>query len=268
MKIIDLTPEHEKLYFLCLEDWSDEIREAGNHKECWYRSMKDKGLRVKLALDDKDKAGGMIQYVPVEHSFAEGNDLYMVLCIWVHGHKKGRGDFTKKGMGKALLQSAEDDVRSMGKKGIATWGLSLPFFMRASWFKRHGYKVADKDGIRRLLWKPFTADASAPAWIKQNKKPGKVPGKVNISTFINGWCPAMNLVHERVIRAAPEFGDKVDVNIFKTDNRELMKEWGISDALFIDGRSIRIGPPPSFEKLRRRIGKRVNKLRRISNGVI
>jgi len=260
MKIIDLDPENEKLYFLCLEDWSDELKEAGNLKECWYQGMKDKGLRVKLALDDKGVVGGMIQYIPVEHSSAEGNDLFFILCIWVHGYKQGRGDFTKRGMGKALLFAAEEDVKDLGKKGIIAWGLCLPFFMRASWFKRHGYKVVDKDGIKRLLWKPFSEDAIPPSWIKQNKKPLKTPGKVKISTFINGWCPAMNLAHERAKRASTGFDDKVQVEVYNTFNRELMKEWGISDALFIDGKSVRTGPPPSYEKIRRRIEKRVKKL--------
>ena len=72
MKIIDLTDEYQQLYFVCLEDWSEEIKEAGNHKEVWYRKMKDKGLRVKLGLDDGGEVGGMIQYIPIEHSFAEG----------------------------------------------------------------------------------------------------------------------------------------------------------------------------------------------------
>ena len=54
MKIIDLTDEYEKLYFMCLEDWSEEIKEAGNHKEVWYSKMKDKGLRVKLAQDEDE----------------------------------------------------------------------------------------------------------------------------------------------------------------------------------------------------------------------
>ena len=37
MKIVDLTEEYEGSYFVCLEDLSDEIREAGNHKEHWYQ---------------------------------------------------------------------------------------------------------------------------------------------------------------------------------------------------------------------------------------
>jgi hypothetical protein len=59
MKIVDLTPEHEHLYFCCLEDWSDEIKEAGDHKACWYCKMKDNGLRVKLAKNAHHKTWSM-----------------------------------------------------------------------------------------------------------------------------------------------------------------------------------------------------------------
>ena len=40
MEIIDLTGKHESLYFLCLEDWSDEIKEAGNNKMV-YRAIEN-----------------------------------------------------------------------------------------------------------------------------------------------------------------------------------------------------------------------------------
>jgi len=87
MKVINLTEAHHNLYFCCLEDWSDEIKEAGNHKELWYDKMKDKGLAVKLAMDDNGEIGGMIQYLPIEHSIVEGRELYFIHCIWVHGQK-------------------------------------------------------------------------------------------------------------------------------------------------------------------------------------
>jgi hypothetical protein len=91
MQIVDLKHEYKPLYFACLEDWSDEIRETGDHKARWYEKMKERGLGVKLALDSKGVVGGMIQYVPIEVSpGAEGKDLYFVLCIWVHGHKTRR----------------------------------------------------------------------------------------------------------------------------------------------------------------------------------
>lgn len=260
MKIIDLTPEFENLYFECLEDWSDEMKEAGNHKECWYNQFKDKGLRVKLALDDSGAVGGMIQYIPIDHSPAEGKDLYFILCIWVHGYKKGRGNFQKKGMGKALLQAAEIDIRSIGAKGIAAWGIALPFWMKASWFKKQGYRKTDKDSIRILLWKSFSTDSVEPKWIRQKKKPQKMPGQVSVTAFINAWCPAQNIVFERAGKACTEFGDTVMFHKIDTSERDVFLEWGIDNALFIEDKQIRTGPPPSYEKIRKLIARQVKRL--------
>jgi len=262
MKIIDLVDEYKQLYFVCLEDWTEEMKEAGDHKEVWYNKMKNKGLRVKLALDDRGEVGGMIQYIPIEYSFVEGKELYFVNCIWVHGYKQGRGNFQKRGLGKALLQAAENDVKAMGVKGIAAWGIPLPFWMKASWFKKQGYTKVDKQGFlgNVLLWKPFISDVMPPKWIKQKKKPETIPGKVAITAFLNGWCPAQNLVFERAKRAASEFGDKVMFRKIDTFDRETFLEWGIADALFIDNKQVRTGPPPSYEKIKKMIAKRVRKL--------
>lgn len=261
MKIIDLTPEYEQLYFVCLEDWSDEMKDAGNHKAHWYSKMKDKGLRVKLAEDDEGKIGGMIQYIPVEHSFVKGQDMYVILCIWVHGHKEGRGDFTGKGMGQALLKAAEDDVRNMGKKGIIAWGVVLPFFMRASWFKKHEYKKVDRDGITALLWKPFSEDAIIPSLITRVKLPDKGIDRVNIDAFNSGWCQAFNLVYERGKRAGEQFGEKVKFTHYDTTCRDVFLEWGIQDALYVNGKEVNSGPPPSYEKILGIIEKQVRKLK-------
>lgn len=261
MRIIDLNQENLRSYFLCLEDWSDEIKEAGDHKELWYGKMKDKGLKVKLAVDEEGRVGGMIQYLPIEHSTADGQGLYFVNCIWVHGYKQGRGNFQKAGMGKALLQAAEEDARSLGAKGLAAWGLMLPFWMKAAWFKKHGYKKADRDGISLLVWKSFSDDAKAPQWIKQKAKPQKTSGVITVTSFINGWCPAQNLTHERAKRAAGELGDKVLFNTVDTFDRQTFLQWGISDALFIDDKKVNTGPPPSYEKIRKMIENKVKKLK-------
>ncbi|MBI4648529.1 MAG: GNAT family N-acetyltransferase [Bacteroidia bacterium] len=249
-------------FFLCLEDWSDEAKEAGPHKECWYNKMKDKGLRVKLAVDDKGDVGGMIQYLPVELLFVEGKDLYFIQCIWVHGYKKGRGDFQKKGMGKALLQAAEDDAKNSGAKGIAAWGIALPFWMKASWFKKYGFKKVETQGFLGsvLLWKPFTSDAVPPKWINEKKRPVSEPGKVTVTAFINGSCLAGNITFERAKKACSEFGDKVIFQKIDTSDRNVFLEWGITDGLFINDKKVRIGPPPLYEKIKRLIAKHVKKI--------
>lgn len=260
MDVIDLTDEYKPLYFVCLEDWSEEMREAGSCKELWYDGMKKRGLRIKLVRDDAGKVGGMIQYGPIEYSFAEGNDLYFIYCIWVHGYKEGRGNFQKRGMGKALLQAAEADVREMGANGMAAWGIFLPFWMRASWFRKQGYSKVDRQGLSVLLWKPFTDDASPPRWIQKKKIPEKIPGKVAVTAFISGWCPAQNLKYERAKRASSEFDDNVVFMQIDTMDRNVLKEWGIADGLFIDGKEVRTGPPPSYDKIRNLINKRIKRL--------
>ena len=36
MRIVDLADEHLDSYVVCLEDWSDEMKEAGDRKRRWY----------------------------------------------------------------------------------------------------------------------------------------------------------------------------------------------------------------------------------------
>lgn len=40
MRIIDLMGEHKPFYFVCLEDWPEEIKKAGDHKQVWYNKMR------------------------------------------------------------------------------------------------------------------------------------------------------------------------------------------------------------------------------------
>ena len=37
------------------------------------------------------------------------------------------------------------------------------------------------------------------------------------------------------------------------ESEEILNKWGISDALFIDGKAVRTGPPPSYDKIMRKI---------------
>jgi len=260
MQITDLSEKYHQDYFCCLESWSDEMKEAGDHKETWYQKMKDKGLGVKIAIEN-DEAVGMIQYLPAEHSIIDGHNIYFIICIWVHGYKKkGVGNHQRKGIGKALLQAAEEDVRSRNADGIAAWGLKLPIWMKASWFRKQGYKKVDKNGMALLMFKPFKDEAVPPKWIRQRKKPAKTPGKVDVTVFNNGWCPAQNLIYERAKKAANEIGNEVEFKVFDTSDRYILEEWGISDDLFIDGKKVRNGPPPSYERIRRKIARRVKRL--------
>ena len=260
MEIIDLSEGTRIDYFTCLEEWSEEMKDGVCRKECWYNGMREKGLRVKLARNDSGTVAGMIQYAPIEHSWVEGENLYFVYCIWVHGHKKGRGDLRKHGVGTALLQAAEDDVKRLQSNGLVVWGVILPFYMRAGWFKKHGYSKVDRNGISVLLWKRFSDGADRPRWIRAKKKPELVPGKVVVTALAYGWCSGINGMLERAKKICIEYGDKVIFREIDMSNRDAIREWGISDGLFVDEKNIYKGPPLSYDKIKEIIGKKVRKL--------
>jgi hypothetical protein len=134
--------------------------------------------------------------------------------------------------------------------------------MRASWFKKHGYRKADRRGLATLVWKPFSSDAVAPRWLpRTGKSPATVPGKVVVTGCLNGWCPGQNLAFERARKAAALFGHRVEFRTVDTLDRAAIEEWGQMDALFVDGRPVRTGPPPSQEKLVKLVARRVARLR-------
>lgn len=262
VQVEDLPERHLNSYLVCLEDWSGEMAEAGDHKAEWFRQARFQGLRVKLALDDQDRPLGMIQYVPIEISPAQGRDLYMVLCIWVHGYDKGVGNVQGRGIGTALLAAAEADVHNLGAKGMVAWGLHAPIWMKASWFKNHGYRVVDRVGVRDLVWKPFEVGAEEPRWIEETPVRIGRGDVVEVTAFKSGWCPATNLVYERARRAADEFGSEVQFTTVDTTDRATMLRCGHADAVFVDGRPLQRGAPPSYRAIRRRIARQVRRRRR------
>jgi hypothetical protein len=70
----------------------------------------------------------------------------------------------------------------------------------------------------------------------------------------------MNLVFERAKRATEELGEKVVFKEIVTRNRDTFLEWGVNDALYIDGKKVRTGPPPSYQKLKKKIARQVQRL--------
>ena len=261
-EIVDLADEYEDSYLVCLEDWSGEMQEAGDHKARWYRTMRDRGLRVKLAIGEDGRPIGLIQYLPIEHSPALGTDLYMIMCVWVHGYKQGVGKHQGRGVGSALLAAAERDTRELGAKGMAAWGVVFPFWMKSAWFKKHDYIQADRQGTQVLVWKPFTDDALPPRWIEPGPKPARVEGKVTVNAFVNGWCPACNLVYERAKRAATDLGNDVVFESVDTTEQSAMIRCGRSDCVLLDGKTVQKGPPPSYDHIYKMMAKRVAKLPR------
>jgi GNAT superfamily N-acetyltransferase len=255
MKIIDLTKEYESFYFQCFIDDPEWLADAGDYKRAWYETMKPRGLKVKMALDDSEEPVGMIQYLPIEESIVAGRNLSFLYCIWVVNNERYRVSHQNKGFGKALLEAFEGDARRSGKKGVAAWGLDVPYFMRADWFAKRGYAAADREGQGVLLWKRFREDAEKPSWVRRRKPPAAAAGSSAVVCFRNGWCPAINTAFTRAKRAIAETGGNIEYREIDTTDPKNAREWGISDALCIGGQEMPLGPAPTYEDILKAVKK-------------
>lgn len=83
--------------------------------------------------------------------------------------------------------------------------------------------------------------------------------QVVVTALTNGWCSAINGMIERARRISSEFGNKVIYREIDTSTRTAVREWGLSDGLFVNERSIYKGPPLSYEQIKKIIGKKVRK---------
>jgi GNAT superfamily N-acetyltransferase len=256
--IVDLSKELEPLYFVCLAEWNQDLVKVKSIKKRWYDRMKNIGLRVKIALTDDKVAAGMIEYMPIENACVEGAHLYYVNCIWVHGYSgKGRGNLQGKGVGKALLQTAEEDVRDLGMNGLAVWGLSEKLWMNAIWYQKQGYQKVDQLGWFVLLWKPFNKYAKSPKWRRSEFHQELVPGKVKITSFFSGQCCSENYVYQSAKKAASEYGDLVvfeEIDMNKAENRN---KYGFGWRLYIEGENLFTGYPPSYLQIKAKIEEKL-----------
>jgi GNAT superfamily N-acetyltransferase len=253
MKIVDLTKEIEPQYLVCLAEWNKELNAVKSIKEKWVRKMMGKGLRVKIVFNEANVAAGMIEYMPIEYSLAEGSNLYIVNCIWVHGYEEGRGMQQGKGMGKALLKAAEADVRTLGMHGLAVWGLTEPTWMNASWYQKQGYEIVDQVDWFVLLWKPFADDAVPPKWMRGNFTQESIPGKVKVTAFFSGQCCSENTIYLAAKKAANEFGDKVVFEVVDMSRIENRRKYGIDWRLYVNGENLFTRYIPSYKEIKGKI---------------
>ncbi len=268
-RIGDLTEEYLESYLGCLTPDEKTMREAGNRKADWL-AQRDKGdYGVKLAFSEEGKAVGMIQYVRSENSQIECAGAWFVFCVWIPPKRRNSGvNWRKMGIGKALLKAAEEDAASRGATALVAWGTSLPIFMRSAWFKRQGYRSAEKAGISELVWKPFTENAQAPCWrsldsfvndntspplpdsdhtgVSEKESDASEKKPIRVQAYVNGICPAMNAVHARFRRAADELGSEIRLNIYEN---------APTDAVFIENKEFPLGPPPSYNHIVRSLKK-------------
>ena len=100
INIIDANENNLETCLNCLKNWDKDFR--SQDKNSWYRKYCSKGLKIKVASILDNKLAGMVQYLPIEYSFASGENMNFIQCIWVHAYDEGIGNRQNQGLGKKL----------------------------------------------------------------------------------------------------------------------------------------------------------------------
>ncbi len=187
MQLVEITEETQNAFFSCLHLEIPEDISLNDLRRDWYEKYKGKGYRAKVLMLDNGQFAGKCHYIPIEHSPLVGEDLMVILCIYVHSYKHYVGDQRGRGYGRYMLKSIEEDALASGYKGVAAWAMDW-FWNPVSFYEQMDYIQVDKEDKVVVVWKPFENDAKPPELMRIPHHPAKNTEKVNILVADNGWC--------------------------------------------------------------------------------
>ncbi len=257
----DMTPADQYYVGTCTHvGESDEIDASARRRLAWLRGMHGEGLRVKVALCD-DAPVGFLYVMPVEICpwGPRGRDLSVIPCLVASGKVKG------KGVGRALVNSAEEEARSQGCKALVTTAYNGDFwFMPASFFERCGFsKVSsrqvttegEKEYLQEeaILWKVWDPSAEIPEFLDRHYEFEPVSGQVVVDLFWNTFCQTSNIEAHRVREVVAEFGEAVILHEYCADDRAIISRYGLPRGIFVAGREIGWGYEAPREGIREAI---------------
>ena len=246
---------------------SDETDAVAGRWVKWFRDMREKGLRVKVALLD-EKQIGFLYVMPIEICpwGPLGKDLLAVPCLFVLNEQKG------KGAGSALIAEAEEEARRQGKKGLVTTGYYHDFwFMPARFFEKCGFSAVGKprevtsEGEKEylskeaILWKVFDSSAEPPEFLKPKYQFEPVSGKVVVDLFFNAFCGTSNGEAQRVREVAAEFGDSVVLSEYPADDPAILRKYQLPRGIFVNGQEIGWGYEAPRDGIRKAISEAAGK---------
>lgn len=183
-KYITLTKDNIDNEHICCAFSDKKCSEGYQMKKEWLRQEFENGY-VFRRLDARAKV--FIEYVPAEKAWVpvDAPDYLMIGCFWVSGQYKGQG------YAKALLQSAIDDARSQGKRGLVTvvGTTKFHFMSDTKWLLRQGFEIVEKSSTGfSLLALKFEESTPTPSFKDCVKSARGVPQN-GLVVYYTNRCP-------------------------------------------------------------------------------
>ncbi|MFW6016818.1 MAG: hypothetical protein ACOCRK_10305, partial [bacterium] len=75
-----------------------------------------------------------------------------------------------------------------------------------------------------------------------------------------GWCQDSNIESDLTKKIVKDYGDKVVYKEYDTSDKEVLREWGIDNAILVDKEWLSFGPHSVEEQLRKLIEEKISDL--------
>lgn len=229
----------------------EEIDTFSKRRINWLRNMYKKGSVVKIASIDGDQVG-FLHIMPIEICpwGPIGRDLMVIPCLTVMRKAKGRG------IGRALINSAEEETRHQRRQGIIIIGYyHNRWFMPAPFFEKCGFSMIERKGTVAILGKYFEESTEFPQLLKPDYQFIPIAGKVVVDLFWNTFCQISDIEAQRVREVVAEFGELVVINEYCADERSILSRYQIPRGIFISGKEICWGYEAPKEGIREAISQ-------------
>ena len=133
----------------CIKD----KKAAGFHKKVeWFKEKQNKGLTLKIAIDEKGIQLGFIEYIPSEQAWRpiKAENYLFIQCITVYSKK-----MRNQGLASHLIKACEQDAIAHKKDGMCTMSSNGSWLAERTVFEKYGFVEAEKKGRFELLYKSF-----------------------------------------------------------------------------------------------------------------
>ncbi|NVM38271.1 MAG: hypothetical protein HWN81_21940 [Candidatus Lokiarchaeota archaeon] len=248
---------------------------------CWIKKMMPKGLEILVALEiprqeeihykwvgkmlhsDLAVQGqvpmGLLEFIPIEHAIepVEGKNCLLINCMWI------LPPFWFKGVGKSLILSFIEKAKKYGGASVITYdgdrwfGTSIKY-MPSSFFKKFGFKEVDRDGSRVLLFLDLGSSIK-PKFIFPKFKRTTDNEYLTLDIFSNSQCPWSQYMINTIKNGLEKF-PTLNLNIIRTNERELIEEFGISRGICLNKMLI-FNRMASWEEIKTKIEKLLTQCR-------
>jgi GNAT superfamily N-acetyltransferase len=258
MRIHEVSPDElDYVAAVCLDPsippkWREAMQPYMHARKEWLKRMMSKGLRVSVALENREKAinilgtrnakfkdmvvknkfpEGLIEYVPIEHAPepVKGRKSLFINCIWIVP------PFWRRGIARALVKTVIEKGKARGGVTVLAyegdrWFGFFPY-MPADFFRKFGFKEVDRDGSRVLLHLDLGAKQHPSIILPEA---GRLKsGKSVVDIFFSSQCPWSGWMVDRIKRNMTKCD--VMINTVNTDDRKVIEKHGMSRGVRING---------------------------------